>query len=634
MASDSPNDTCPSCLQNFQDARVLPCLHSVCKACIDSMAVTAADGLVTCPICRATARLPPTGAAGLPKDVSASTRHTHDGSGSLECGMCIDDKTSKKPTMWCKQCRLPLCDHHVGPHIVNASSHGDVHLVVPLSMASQETLGEGKDSATPMCVHHGEALKYHCGTCDVAICGDCFITGDHKKHDNVRLIKDILNERKARVNAKVDTLENDVIDKLEHSLQAVDNVSTKLARQADEVRTDIRQAGKRAVEFVQGHVEQMVQEVDDLELHRCKLLDRQRDALQSHLDAAKNVICFRDRVMELTDSGEEAQFSLLDTLETRTAILISTPIEAQPCHHSRIMFSAASDVDLLRKTKESVGKVIPFKASAKHSGIEGSTVRKVRQGKTVNITVRTKDKHGDNLTSGGEVVEARCASNMAAADNLPTTTITDNSDGTYTILCTCSSTGTSQMKVYVNGAKIATDVTIRWEMYAFISSFDPTHCHQSITISDDRKTASIPKAKRPGGDGYCSVLGVTPMRCGQYSWKMRIGDKPNYMFYCLGISSKPLSPQREGDHGTVAYCWKSRWGDQHFRDGVQVVGKLSDWQGNDTLKLDLDCERHALWITNLRSGEHSIFSNLPDKEYFQFACLYRGSCENRLEFVQ
>ena len=89
------------------------------------------------------------------------------------------------------------------------------------------------------------------------------ITGGHKKHDNVRLIKDILSEGKARVNAKVDMLENGVIEKLERSIQAFDNVSTELARQADEVRTDIRirQAGKRAVEFVEAHVEQMVQEV-------------------------------------------------------------------------------------------------------------------------------------------------------------------------------------------------------------------------------------------------------------------------------------------------------------------------------------------------------------------------------------
>ena len=216
-------------------------------------------------------------------------------------------------------------------------------------MASQENLGESssaKESAIPICVHHGEPLKYHCGTCDLAICGGCTAVGDHKQHGNIRPIKDILNERKARVNAKVDTLENDVIDKLERSLQAVDNVSTQLARRADEVRTDIRQAGKRAVDFVEAHVEQMVQEVDDLELHRCKLLDRQRDVLQSHLDAAKNAIRFRNRVMELTDSGEEAQFSRLNSLETRTASLISTPIEALPCHHSRLMFSAASEVDL------------------------------------------------------------------------------------------------------------------------------------------------------------------------------------------------------------------------------------------------------------------------------------------------
>ena len=61
------------------------------------------------------------------------------------------------------------------------------------------------------------------------------------------------------------------------------------------------------------------------------------------------------------------------------------------------------------------------------------------------------------------------------------------------------------------------------------------------------------------------------MRYGQHSWKVMVGDKPAY--YILGISPKLLSPERWQDHETVAYCWKSHWGDRYFRGGVQVDGK-------------------------------------------------------------
>ena len=39
--------------------------------------------------------------------------------------------------------------------------------------------------------------------------------------------------------------------------------------------------------------------------HWCTL-DRQRDALQSHLEGAKSAIRFRDQVMEQTNLGEES----------------------------------------------------------------------------------------------------------------------------------------------------------------------------------------------------------------------------------------------------------------------------------------------------------------------------------------
>ena len=383
MASASPIDICPVCLQRFGDARVLPCLHNVCKACVDKLAVTATDGVISCSVCQTSVTLPPNGAAGLPKDVSVSSTRASDRCRSSECGMCDDGKTRKKPTMWCKQCHLPLCTEHTVPHIVSASSRGEVHVIVPISMAASDDFQATSGSANPMCSHHGEALKYHCGTCDVAICGACGLIGDHKKHDNVRLIKDILNERKKQVTDKVDTLESDVVPKLERALQAVDNVSTELARRADEVRTDIRKAGKQVVEMVEAHVEQMVQEVDDLELSRCKVLDRQRDELKSHLDAAKNAIQFRDRVMQPTGSGEETQFSVLHALETRTEDLITTHIKEEPQHHSNLEFKAASDRDLAIKTKEGIGKVIPcHQASARHCQIEGSATRIAQKGET------------------------------------------------------------------------------------------------------------------------------------------------------------------------------------------------------------------------------------------------------------
>ena len=601
----------------------------MCKACVDRMAVTTTDGVISCSVCRTSVTLPPNGAAGLPKDVSVSSAHASDDCGSLECGMCDDDKTRKKPTMWCKQCRLPLCNEHTAPHVISASSGGEVHIVVPLSMAdegSENQLSVGKGS-TPMCAHHDESLKYHCGTCDVAICGDCLAIGYHNKHDGVRLIKDILNNRKTEVNAKVDTLENDVVSKLEHSIQAVDSVSTELTRRSDEVRTDIRKAGKQAIAMVEAHVEQMVQEVDDVELSRCKVLDRQRDELKSHLDAARNAIHFRNRIMRMSDSGEETtSFSLLHALGTRTEALITRHVNEEPQHHSNLKFKAASDGDLAMKTKESIGEMIPCQASAKHSEIEGSATQKVPKNKAIDITIRAKDSNGEIVATADHIITTRWATMTATAD-MPTISIKNHHNGTHTISCVCPSAGTFQLEVYVNGEKMATDVTIT--CVAFLSAFDPSESHPSITISEDGQKAVFQGTPT----NYLSVLGSSPMRTGQHTWKMKIGSNARY--YMLGIAPKPLSPRREQDHETSAYCWyTSLGGRQFYRDGIQSIATLPGEfaKKNDTVQLDLDCDLHTLQIRNLRTGKAAGFSNLPDKEYFQFASLLYS--ESSVEFVE
>ena len=451
----------------------------------------------------------------------------------------------------------------------------------------------------------------------MAICGACGLIGDHKKHDNVRLIKDILDDRKTEVNAKVDTLENDVVPKLEHSIQAVDNVSTELTRRADEVRTDIRKAGKQAVEMVEAHVEQMVQEVDDLELSRCKVLDRQRDELQSHLDAARGAVRFRNRVVRLSSSEEETQFSLLHALDARTTSLISTHIRQEPQHHSRLMFKAASDGDVACKAKESLGKLIPCQASAKHSEIEGSVTRRVAKGKAVSITIHAKDNNGETASTGDDVITTRYTA-MALAEDTPTISIKNHHNGKHTISCVCPTAGTFHLEVYVNEEKMETNVTIT--CVAFVSTFDPHESHQMITISGDQRMASI-----QGRIGYThrSILGSSPMSSGQYTWMMKIGMFP-YPYACnynLGIAAKPLSQERAGDNSCVAYCWQTN-GIHFCRDGVNTAGGIPSASGNDMFQLDLDCDRHTLQIENLRSGETVTFSNLPDKEYFQFASIY------------
>ena len=600
MACVSPSPACPVCLDNLMDARVLPCLHSVCKTCVDKMLVTATDGNVKCPICRATVTLPSGGAASLPKDVTVAS--TCQNGERPECALCGDK--AKEATTWCKKCHLAFCDRHAIPHITSASTKGEVHNVIPLAMADLESSSEsGHAEDVPKCPQHNEPLKFHCGSCDVAICGDCGMTGDHQGHKPVRYVKDIIEERKREVAEKVDRLESEFTPKLERSLQAVDHVSTELTKRADEVRTDIRQAGKRAVEMVEAHVEQMVQDVDDLEGSRLKVLDRQKDELQAFLDSANNAVRFKERIMQLDIACKKTLFPLLQSLETRTTNLLSSEIHEEPQRHCQIKLLTAGDMELVSKTKEAIGNVFPCQASAQHSEIVGVTSLRFEQGKAVDVIIKTKNHDGRRLTTGGDIISTQISPTVRQPRL--SSTVTDNNDGSYTVSIASQSTGCLRVEVYVNGEKMAADLDITVTSPSY--RFDRNECNSKIKISEDER-----KATNTDG-GWYSVLGNTSMTSGQFSWKVKGSGR------CMfGVSTKPSPTSHYNDYDKVAYCWHMNC-NAKYRDGVQCSQQEVYSFDNDTIQLDLDGERQELQIKNLRTGQTSTLSNLPVKEYFQYA---------------
>ena len=611
-----PISVCPVCLDNFVDARVLPCLHSVCRTCVDKMDVTATDGHVVCPICRAHVCLPSDGgAAGLPKDVTMLPGCAGGGQSlELECALCTHDNhdgTKKKAKTWCKKCSMPLCNGHIGPHILTATTSGEVHHVIPLCLAVQESKSSAAaetlhpTDVVPMCPRHNEPLKFHCGSCDVAICGDCTAIGDHQGHKPVRYIRDIVEERKRQVAEKVDRLESEFTGKLERSLEAVDHVSAELARRADEVRTDIRQAGKRAVEMVEAHVEQMVQKVDDQEASRVKALDKQREELKGFLDSAKNAVVFKERIMQL-NVGKEALFSLLQALETRTTSLLSTHVHEMPCRHSRMTFLPTSDMDLASKTEEAVGKISTCQASVKHTLIKGGASLSTEKGKTINVVIMAHDRDGQRLTTGDDVITAQCAGLDPEATS-PSPTITDNNDGSYTLSVSSQSEGIFKFEVFVNGEKMENDLIITFE---YPNRFDPNACHSSINISGDGK-----KATNTNNLIWKSVFGITPMIRGQFTWKMKGSGS-----HMIGVASKQTPTSHQYDYDSVAYCWRMNSG-AYYRDGVEYSQSRVNSSEIDVIQVDLDCDRHTLQLTNLNSGQTSKMTNLPAKEYFSYVAM-------------
>ena len=181
MASPTICSVCAVCYEKGCDRRVLPCLHSCCARCINQLALRSEsrDFDLQCPLCRTRVRLPPDGAAGLPKDPTQSEVEEH------SCSACKDKGQTGKATVWCKTCKCALCTNHVGTHMMSGSGPSS-HLVGDLPRSSSNsTSGEDPPS---VCVKHKSPLEYFCKRCNVAVCGGCVAIGAHQGHRPVVLI--------------------------------------------------------------------------------------------------------------------------------------------------------------------------------------------------------------------------------------------------------------------------------------------------------------------------------------------------------------------------------------------------------------------------------------------------------------
>ena len=167
--------TCPVCLEDYKDPKVLECLHVYCTGCLEKLLLRSSQaGSLTCPNCRKVTQIPPNGVAGLEKafyinrlfDISAEV--------------------------------IPLPEKE-------ATVTGGSGVVVP-----------SKDPKVTCPEHRKNELTLFCETCRKVICLECTIQV-HNRH-TYHLLKDVVEKEKALVRPMVDTL-NAPIEALRKGLE-------------------------------------------------------------------------------------------------------------------------------------------------------------------------------------------------------------------------------------------------------------------------------------------------------------------------------------------------------------------------------------------------------------------------------
>ena len=587
--SDSTSGICPVCLSQFNDPRVLDCLHSACHSCLDKMAVTG-DGVIDCPLCRTTTRLPDGGVSVLTEDRIAKSADDS----KIRCAHCAPtSELGAKPDFWCTNCGECVCSDHLLKHMRDGQHNVQ-------SMDEKRGLNT-REAALQLCSKHNEALKYFCVRCDECICGDCGFTGDHRGHEPIVNVKDLDSERKTLLRRHSDALAARV-KRVQQCIAAVEHVSQRLTARSEDVRNEIRRAGERAMKAIDERVSELLQRVQDAEDSRTKLLDVQKDELRDHLQSLRNAQRFAERLSVRENVAADAM-PMLVALQKRVSALGKLELSEKPRQHALMDF-VASDRAVLDRA---IGNVSTCQGSAPHCVVVKNRTICVGPGTTATFVVQMVDSADKVVTHGDDIVAVRLARDGSTSEGCEVG-VEYQDDGRFVVAMAPNEEGEYSFEIVVNGDVMTEGVKV---VCSSLLEFDPEERHDHIEV-----TARNSVATKTRGQGWTSLLGKRGMEQGQHTWRVRLGGNVDGM--CIGVTTKPF--RRCDNDYDQAYYWYNDHNRYELADYTRH-GAFGSWTPGETVRFDLDCDAHTLVITK-EGGATDTIKGLPNTALFPYFCLY------------
>lgn len=230
---------CGICLDDFQEPRALPCLHSFCTACLEGLC---RQEQTRCPECRKTFVIPSDGVQGFPINFYLLARsHTSQSTAQdvLKCSTC-----ESHSVVYLRQDTLQLMCETCREQDSSESS------TLSLSADLQED---------PMCAKHSKRITSYCSPCRVLLCSCCALEahGDHSRVDIDQMAE---NPRRHLI--------NEIDETRKKRLQVLDCVRTaalveeRLEQARENARDSVRQAFAQMAQVTERYKQGLLREME------------------------------------------------------------------------------------------------------------------------------------------------------------------------------------------------------------------------------------------------------------------------------------------------------------------------------------------------------------------------------------
>ena len=349
--------TCPICLEQFTNPKILPCFHSFCLHCLEGVASELVEGnpCLPCPTCRSPCPNPDKGLASLPPSFVInnlsevySLMKKVSGDQQASCDNCNKTNANR----YCKQCSMffcPECLHHHDKFKPNAG-HQTLSLDEVASTAYQ--LPQAKLGATDNCTDHNKPLEIFCETDKKLICQLCTVR-KHAGH-NYDVVSDTYKKH-------CDTIMTSSLRPLNKEIEQLTDAITKLIN----IREEVTQQGETAKEEIHVTIVEMKRVLDETERklseevdialqHKVSVLDHQIKEAETVLSQVREC---RDHVEQSLKVGTPQQ-----VLSTKLQMMSHSESVIKSVKDKTFQPLEQSDIELVKSNKineihKNIGKI-------------------------------------------------------------------------------------------------------------------------------------------------------------------------------------------------------------------------------------------------------------------------------------
>ena len=443
---------CSVCQEQFSEAnepKILKCLHTFCKNCLEGWLRQHSYGDLSCPTCHHITHCDDNDISKLPSNLFCKhlVEIVEAYSGQLEnedsphCGIC-DGRIALK--FYCAECNCFLCDDCASFHRKLKGKVFKDHSVKEISRFKSNDVQDLARRAN-ICRKHNDELRYYCVKCKICICRDCALL-EHREHKFISFDHG-LDQKKSEITKRMQEVEA-VGRRLQEQKEIVEKRRERVDHSFDQAKIEIHRIAEHCVSLIRGHEEARSKELqkakecfeNDFSSQMTDLSEKLRD-INSSLEFGRDIL-ERNNLPEI--------LNVEDTLERRFEDFLSSSEFNRPVEMdvSAVKY-VGNNLSMLEKE---LGKIIFSNTDPSMSIAHGKGLSEGLQGDDCTFMIITKDWRGETTYTEKDLVEVDIQSLRTGEVIKPR--ICDSNDGCYEVYYKLEDAGEFSVSVTIEGEKI------------------------------------------------------------------------------------------------------------------------------------------------------------------------------------